>query len=239
MRWIWIGLLCATLASAETDEKALEWLHKAQAQAGGAEKLAGVRDVLLKRHMRSIAAGMTAEQTVRYIVADALRQESALPFGLLTVFVDRKGGWMHGPQGLVDLPAPQLRQASGELFRLREGLLLADRLDDRGVRFLREAEDEGRKAAVLEVFSTDGEEKAEVWIDRESGDFYKLAYEGVALAGQPPRVEERYSDFRQVGGIRIPHKVAIHQNGPLLTDVTIVEAAVNTGADATQLAEKP
>jgi hypothetical protein len=107
------------------------------------------------------------------------------------------------------------------------------------VRFLREADDDGRQAAVLEVFSDESEEKAEIWIDRESGDFYKLVYEGVALAGQPPRVEERYSDFRQVDGIRIPHKVAIHQNGPLLTDVTILEAAVNTGADATQLAEKP
>lgn len=234
-----MGLLCATLAGAETDERALEWLHKAQAQAGGAEKLQGVRDVMLKRHMRSIAAGMTAEQTVRYVVPAALRQESALPFGIVTVYVDAKGGWMKGPQGLMDLPAPQLRQARGELFRMREALLLADRLDDRAVRFLREAEDEGRQAVTLEVVAAEGEETAEMWIDKESGDFYKLAYRGVALAGEAPRVEERYSDFRQVDGVRIPHKATITQNGALLTDVTTIEAAVNTGAGLEQLAEKP
>jgi hypothetical protein len=125
------------------------------------------------------------------------------------------------------------------LFRLREALLLADRLDDRTVRFLREAEDEGRKAAVLQVEAKAGGESAEIWIDEDSRDFYKLVYQGVVLAGQPPRVEERYSDFRQAGGLRIPHKTSIHQNGALLTDVTTVETAVNSGLKKEELAARP
>ena len=64
---------------------------------------------------------------------------------------------------------------------------------------------------MLEVAQAEGEETAEVWIDADSADFYKLVYQGVALAGTPPRVEERYSDFRVIDGVRIPHKTAIFQ----------------------------
>jgi hypothetical protein len=239
MRLLWIGLMSAVLATAETDARALEWLHKAQEKAGGVEKLEAVRDVKLVRHMRNAAAGMNAEQTLLYMPPGAMRQESALPFGVMTVYVDGAGGWMKGPQGLMNLPAPQLKQAKGELFRLREALLLADRLGDRAVRFLRAAEDEGRKAAVLQVEAKQGGESAEVWIDQDSGDFYKVAYLGVVLAGQPPRVEERYSDFRVVNGLRIPHKTAIYQNGALLTDVATVEAVVNSGLKKDDLAARP
>ena len=239
MRVLWIALLSAGLTAAETDERAREWLRKAQEQAGGVEKLEAVRDVSLKRHMRNSAAGMTAEQTLEYAVPGAMRQESALPFGVVTVFVNADGGWMSGPRGMTDLPGPQLRQAQGELFRLREALLLADRMEDREVRFVREAEDNGRKAAVREVAAKDGAETAEIWIDQDSADFYKLIYQGVALAGEPPRVEEIYSDFRDVEGVRIPHKTSISQNGTALTDITVVEATVNTGLTAENLAQTP
>ncbi len=233
-------MLSAALAAAgETDARALEWLHKAQEKAGGVAKLESLRGVTLKRHMHNAAAGMNAEQTVRYIVPAAMRQESALPFGAVTVYVDANGGWMQGPQGAMDLQGPQLEQAKGELFRLREALLLADRLEDREVRFVREAEDEGRQAAVLEVSAKEGGETAEVWIDKDSGDFYKLAYKGVVLAGTPPRVEERYSDFRQTDGLRLPHKASIYQNGVLATDVTTIETALDAELTADALATKP
>ncbi|MCB9383777.1 MAG: hypothetical protein H6509_04115 [Bryobacterales bacterium] len=239
MRLIWIALLCASWMRAETDPKALEWLYKAQEQAGGADAIAAIRDVRQKRQMRSLVAGVTAEQTLTYIVPKAFKQESALPFGKVIVFVDADGGWMNGPQGQLDLPPPQRKQADGELFRIREALLLADRLDDREVRFVREADDDGRPAVVLEVAAKQGGETAQVWIDKESGEFYKLAYAGIVLAGQPPLVEERFSDFRELDGVRLPYKTAIHQNGPLLTDVTVLELELNSGVTVEELARKP
>ncbi|MEZ5360880.1 MAG: hypothetical protein R2748_00715 [Bryobacterales bacterium] len=239
MRLFCIALLCASWLRAETDQKALDWLHKAQEQAGGADALAAIHDVRQKRQMRSLVAGVTAEQTLTYVVPKALKQESALPFGKVIVFVDADGGWMNGPQGQIDLPPPQRKQADGELFRIREALLLADRLEDREVHFLREAEDEGRQAVVLEVAAKQGGETAQVWIDKESGDFSKLAYEGIVLAGKPPLVEERFSDFREIEGVRVPYKTAIHQNGPLLTEVTVIELELNTGVTVEELARKP
>jgi hypothetical protein len=239
MRLFWIALMSGALAAGQSDERALEWLRKAQQRAGGAEMLESIHDVTLQRQMRGTAAGMDAQQTVRYIVADALRQESALPFGRMTVYVNAEGGWMDGPQGLMALPAPQLRQARGELFRGREALLLADRIEGRDVRFLREAEEDGRKAVVLEVAAADGGESAEVWIDEDSGEFYKLCYMGIALAGQPPRVEERYADFREVDGYRLPYKASISQGGALVTEMTTAEVAFNTGTTEEELAKKP
>ncbi len=239
MRVAAIVVLAAGLASAEPDEQALEWLRKAQQRAGGADVLAAVRDVRLERHMRNAAAGLTAEQTLVYVLPGALRQQSALPFGKVTVFVDAEGGWMHGPRGQAPLPPPQLRQVRGELFRLREALLLADRLDDREVRFVREADDGARQAAVLEVASKDGDERVEIWIDRETGELYKLVYAGVALAGTPPQVEERHRDFRVVEGVRIPHKITIRQGGAVVTDVAVVEVSVNSGVSEEELAAKP
>jgi hypothetical protein len=65
-----------------------------------------------------------------------------------------------------------------------------------------------------------------------------LRYETVTAAGPPVAVEDGYSDYRDVGGIKIPFRVDISQTGNPFANVTVTEYRVNSGLRLEDL-EKP
>ena len=177
---------------------------------------------------------MNAEQTVRVVLPDTMVQESQLPFGKLVAAVGAEGGWMRGPQGVMPMPPPQLAQAQGELFRLRESLLLSDRLPGRTVNFVEQAELDGTAAAVIEI-SADNGFSVRLWIDEQSGDLLKQRYQSSAITGAPSEVEQIFSDYRDVDGLRSPFKVTVLANGEEFAQVEVGEIRYNTGLDKAAL----
>ena len=222
---------------AEQDESTLskgrEILAKAQQAAGGADKLAAVKDITKSYSFKS-KAGMNAEQTVRVVLPDTMVQESQLPFGKLVAAVGAEGGWIRGPQGMMPMPPPQLAQAQGELFRLRESVLLSDRLAGRTVNFVERAEFNGSAAAVLEISAENGA-SVRLWIDEQSGDLLKQSYQSSAITGAPSEVEQIFSDYRDVDGLRAPFKVTVLANGEEFAQVEVGEIHYNTGLDKAAL----
>lgn len=237
-------LVLLTLAAAplwaENDARALEWLAKAQQAAGGVKKLAAVEDVEIRRTVVSSGPlqGLNSNQTIEYVLPGTLRQTNQLDFGFLRVYVSGDSGWMDGIQGFREMPPLQLKQALGEVFRIREKVLLSDRDPGRTVRFVGEREEAGRAAAELEIASADGEESVRIWIDAESGEFFRSSYGGIAVQGAAPQVVETYGDFRDVAGVRVPFRTTIEQNGRLLTTSTVSEFKINQGLTPEKLGER-
>jgi predicted Zn-dependent peptidase len=222
---------------AEQDESTLtkgrEILAKAQQAAGGAGKLAAVKDITKSYTFKS-KTGLNAEQTVRVVLPDTMVQESQLPFGKLVAAVSAEGGWMRGPQGMMPMPVPQLQQAQGELFRLRESLLLSDRAPGRTVNFVEQAEFNGKPASVIEI-SAENNPSVRLWIDDQSGEILKQSYQSSAITGAPSQVEQIFSDYREVDGLRAPFKVAVLANGEEFAQVEVGEIHYNTGLDKAAL----
>lgn len=235
-----ILLLTAATVAAEPDEKALDWLRKAQQTAGGAERLSEIRDVEIQRNVQStgLLQGLSGTQTVQYVLPDTLKQTNALDFGRLVVYVSGETGWIDGMQGFMPMPPPQLQQARGEIFRVREALLLADRDETRIVRFIGEGQQDGRRAAELEIAERDGDRSVRIWIDAETGDLFRAAYDGIAVQGAPPKIAEVYSDFRTVEGVRLPFRTAISQAGRLMTTGVVLEVKWNQGLTPEALGER-
>ena len=223
-----------TAASDSSLARGREVLQRAQQAAGGAEKLAAVKDVTKTVKMEGMQGGMSADQTTQIILPGVLRQENVLPFGKITVFVDGSTGWMESPQGRMPLPPPQLKQTRSALFRMREAILLSDRDPARTTNFVEEAGMDGKKAEVIEISTQDGQ-SVRLWIDASSGAVLKTAYKGEAIGGPGANVEELYSDYREVEGLQVPFKVTILQDGSKYLDAQVVEVKFNSGLDKTQL----
>ncbi|MEX2299713.1 MAG: pitrilysin family protein [Bryobacterales bacterium] len=225
----------------EQDETSLargrEILAKAQQAAGGADKLAAVKD-LTKSYSFKSKSGLNAEQTVRIVLPDTMLQESVLPFGKLVAAVGPEGGWMRAPQGLMPMPPQQLEQSKGELFRLRESLLLSDRMPNRTVNFVEQADFNGRTAAVVEVSEQNGP-SVRLWIDEASGELIKQTYQSSAITGSPAQVEQIFSDYRDADGLRAPFKVTILANGEEFAQVEVSEIHYNTGLDKAAMMQPP
>jgi predicted Zn-dependent peptidase len=223
-----------TAATASSLERGRQVLQKAQQAAGGAEKLAAVKDITKTVKMLGIQGGMSADQTTQIILPGILRQENTLPFGKITVFVDGSNGWMQSPQGRLPLPPPQLKQTRSALFRMREAILLSDRDPERTTNFIEESDMDGKKAEVIEISTQDGL-SVRLWVDASSGAVLKSAYRGEALGGPGSNVEELYSDYQEVEGIQVPFKVTILQDGSKYLDAQVVEAKFNSGLNKEQL----
>jgi hypothetical protein len=52
-------------------------------------------------------------------------------------------------------------------------------------------------------------------------------------------VTEVYSDWREVSGIRLPHKILIEQSGKKYAEIKVTAYRLNTGASPEDLSKKP
>jgi hypothetical protein len=52
-------------------------------------------------------------------------------------------------------------------------------------------------------------------------------------------VDEEYSDFREVNGIKVPFHVTYHQGGKHLADTTVSQFQINSGLHLEDLERRP
>jgi predicted Zn-dependent peptidase len=212
-------------------------LLRAQQAAGGADKLAAVKDYTEVEELVLAPenGGIKVVQTDRWIAPTTFRQDSVLPAGKISAYSDGRGGWIAMPQGSGPLGGAQLKQVQGDLFRLYFRLLLSDQIAGRTVNALDstlldigmvEISDPAGQAATLEC-------------DVRTGLPRRLRYDLPQATGAPVRVTEEFDDFRDVGGVKIPHKITIAHGGRKFADVTVTDCKVNAGLQIRELEKRP
>ncbi|MGH9720714.1 MAG: M16 family metallopeptidase, partial [Bryobacteraceae bacterium] len=215
-------------ADAASLARGKQLLAKVQDAVGGAAKLAAIKDTMQVAEVQLDASmgGTKIKQVNRWAQPGIFRQEVELPFGKVTSFSDGKTGWMAVPnQGDRPLPAAQLKQVQGEIFRNYFTLLLSDRNPDRTVNYA--------GAGVLEISDKDGN-STRLTVDEATGMPQKETY-----AGPQGPLEETWSNFKEVGGVKAPHQISVTTGGRKFADAVILELSVNTGATAEQLSKRP
>jgi len=224
-------------APAKTDAASLErgkrLLQHVQEAVGGADQLAAVHDftesVVLS--MAAMPPNLKIQQLNLWLAPDQFRQESQLPFGKIIVSSDGKTGWMSTPQqGLKTMPEAQLKQVREELFRNYFTLLLSDRDPNRTVS---SAED-----GVIEI-SDDDNNSAKLTIDMKTGLPAKLTYREAGPMGPPATMDESFTDFDNVGGLRVPKTVTVARDGAKYAEVSVTQYKLNSGVKSEDITRKP
>ncbi|MGH9593376.1 MAG: M16 family metallopeptidase, partial [Bryobacteraceae bacterium] len=207
-------------------------LQRAQQAMGGAEKLASIRDVTqtLDLALEPAAGGFKMKQVSRYILPDQMRQEQEAPPGKMTVYSDGKSGWMAVPQGSQPLPAEELKQTRGELFRLPPALMLSDRDSTRTVNAVADNAVEISTAEGLSV---------RVEFDPATGLPARQMYIEPGSTGGPAETTDLFSDWRDAGGIKMPFKIVQRENGAKMLEATVNEYKFNSALSAVELSKKP
>jgi len=225
---------CCGLAAQAQDARALQILRRAQQAAGGSEALAAIQDMIVTRDIQAVGGGISGRQTVKFLLPGAMRQESSLPFGLVVVSLVDGAGFIESPQGKSALAGPQLTQAQGELFRVRERLLLADSMPEWTVSYVESSSDAGREADILEIVDPQSGQRIRLWIDQETGEFYRTSFGAVAIVGAQ-QLDEFYSDFRTVNRVQTPFRINVFTAGRPLTEIRIEKVLHNTGLIKSEL----
>ncbi|HZT29339.1 MAG TPA: pitrilysin family protein [Bryobacteraceae bacterium] len=212
--------------------KGKQLLQRVQEAVGGAAKLAAVRDVVevIDFRLDQSAGGMKVKQTDQWLEPNHFRQDSEMPFGKISAYSDGQSGWVHTPQGTGPLGAAQLKQVQGDLFRLYFRFLLSDQIPGRTVTAVSDD--------TLEISDREGH-SARLVVNSQTGLPEKVTYESVQMAGTPMAVEDRYADFQEVNGLKVPHKITIERGGRKFADLTVMEYKLNTGLKPEDLKKQP
>jgi hypothetical protein len=172
---------------------------------------------------------MKVKQTNSFIAPSFVRQDNELPFLKQSVYSDGASGWLSGMQGVQNLTPPVLKQIHGEAFRQLPGLAMSDRDANRTVNYVGDG--------VIEISSKD-DESVRLSVDEQTGVLVKLAYQQSAAEGGSA-VEEVFSDWRDVDGIRLPFQWTVTQGGKNFAGVTVQDYKINSGLTPEALAKKP
>lgn len=205
-------------------------LQRAQQAMGGTAKLAAVRDFSQRAEvtLQMGGGGLKTKQFNRWVAPDHLRQEQELPFGKMAVYSDGKSGWMSTPQGLAPMPDAVVRQVRGELLRNLFNAILSDQRAGLTVNALSQTR--------VEITDKSG---GSVRLEFDaSGLPAKRIYSGMGPGGAT-EIEETFSDWREVDGVRLPHKSVVTQGGKPAAEATVQEWKLNSGITAEELSRKP
>ncbi len=210
-------------------------LAKAQTAAGGADKLAAIKDYTMLAEYQIDPAvpnmgGSKIVQTDRWISPTLFRQDAIFPSGRVSAYTDGRIGWISTPQGWGALAGTQRNQVFGDLFRVYFRLLLSDRLEGRTVN--------GLGPDNVQITDAAGQ-VATVGFDAATGLPRRVTYDTAQAGGPPIFCEDVYEDFRDVGGIQLPFKITIHQGGRNFSEVTVKEYKLNGGIKPLELGRRP
>ena len=221
----------AAPADASGQQRAKDILVRAQEAAGGAGKLAAVKDYTREAtyQLEAAAGGMLVTETVRWLAPNHFRQDSKAPAGEIAAYIDGRSGWIRTRQGSNALTGAPLKQIQGDLFRVYFALLLSDRIPGRKVNALDdltvEVSDDGGQVVRLEF-------DPETWLLR-------FALHDTVTATGVVSVMDSYMDYRDVGGLKVPFKLTITSGGAKYADVTVKDYVLNSGLKLQDLERRP
>jgi zinc protease len=218
----------AATVDAASLQKGKELLKRVQQALGGADTLAAVKDLIYhgEAGIETPGATMKVKQANSYLAPSSLRQDIELPFAKQSVYSDGATGWLSTPQGMMGMTPAVQKQVHGEVFRQIPPLVLSDRDPDRTVNYVGEG--------TIEISSKDGE-SVRMQVDEKTGFPSKIIYQG----SQQGEVEQSYSDWREVSGIRLPFQWTIMQGGKKFASVTVADYKVNSGLTKEEISKKP
>ena len=222
----------AAKGDAASLEKGKQLLARAQQAIGGASQLAAVKDYIqsFELQVEPSAGGMLVKETDRWIAPTYLHQDITLPSGKIAAFCDGKAGWFAAPQGSGPLTGVQLKQLQGDLFRLYFRLLLSDRIEGRRVNALDDN--------TIEIADAAGQ-TARLEFDTETQMPQRVLYEMARSGGPPIPVEETWSDFQEIAGVKVPHKITVMQGGRKYGEMKATDFKVNSGIRLEEIQKRP
>jgi zinc protease len=214
----------AAKSDAASLAKGRAMLQRAQQAMGGADKLAAVKDTTQTAEISMASMPVKMKQLNRILFPSSFRQDLELPFGKIATFTDGKTGWMITPQGSGAMNDAVMKQAQGELFRSLYHLMLADR--DSSLQVNAVADD------TVEITGPGGHVR--VQFDAATG----LPSKEIYTEGPSP-TEETLSDWKDSGGLKVPFKITVEQDGKKMAEVAVIDYKFNTGLKPEELSKKP
>ena len=213
--------------------RAAELLARARKAMGGQQRLDSLTDAVwdYRAVLTRSSPAIVIEQHNSWRKPVSYRQEQKASIGSGVSFFDGKLGWVHNGRNLNSLSPLVARQFRNEVIRLLFRLVRADHEEGYRVAYA--------GAGLVQITSSENY-VVEMAFDFDTGLPERLRFlEQRPTDGAPIRVEEQFSDFRDVSGVLMPHRIAVKQNGREFAEFILQQMRFNTGLTEEEIGRRP
>jgi len=205
-------------------------LDAALAAKGGAAKVRAIKDISAVGTVKMTIGKQTVDGKWRrtFIVPSRMRVDFDLPVGQMTLVSTEKGAWQRLGDQVQDLDRALSDQAQAQIWREVDTILLRHLEPGTIVEAAGKMKLPGDPQAYdsVSIRRADGTNETRILIDPTTKMIYALFYP----VGGTPAVE-RYSDYRNVGGIKFAFRQQA-SGGQQVLDITISDVKINGGVSA-------
>lgn len=205
---------------------------------GGEKNLQAIQSIKSAAQIELSMGGQTMSASMKELIVypDKQRQEMQMPFGKMVQVLNRDQGWAQRPQGVVALNASQLTEMKKSL--MRDPFLLLRMAEKESYTVQSLGEEKANRKAYKVLLITNGDELSiKHFLNPQTYLIEKRVYQG-NIMGRPAKLEEVFSDYREVSGIKIPFALTTFADGQKFLEGTFTEVQINPAIDPA-LFEKP
>jgi len=222
----------APAITAEEGAAARQLLDKVVTAKGGLERLRAVKSLVVTTRARAIGRNAPPDpaDTVTYIeYPNHVRVESKIGGTDVIQIFDGTRAWVKDPNGVHDVPEQMLRDFRSALRRDTVTVLLAAADGDVRVRKLPDVKDDSGVVREALEFSGSGLDPMVMYVDGGTGMVVKQTY--VAGGVGQPLVEETFTDYRDVNGIKINYAANVRVGGEPALERTVTDVKIGGPLD--------
>jgi predicted Zn-dependent peptidase len=210
------------------DEQARAIIARAVEAKGGLETLKQIRTVVARATttVRTPRDEEAEVETTTYIeYPDRFRVEAGLPFGQVVQTYNRGAAWTVDPRGTRDASVQERRQFEAAVKRDIVALLVRASSSAIEMRTRADESHEGRTLKAVELWGGDLDPVV-VHVDAETGDVMRQLYTVDTPEG-PQQVEELFSDYRTVNGVRVAYRAEVRRGGARQLERSVTDFQIN------------
>jgi zinc protease len=212
---------------AQSDRAALDLLRRVVDAKGGLAALQAVRSVIADADTTlQMPQGTLASSTRTYVVyPDRFRVDATVAGAQVIQIYAGGNAWVKDPNGVHDAPPAMRADFAASVRRDTIPVLLGATKGEYTVRLLPEEIRSGTRAArVLEFTGRDLALK--LYID-DQDLIAKQAFTTTGADGMSLDVEEVFSDYRAINGVRVPFEAQLMHNGQAIMKRTLKSVTFN------------
>jgi len=218
----------APAATPESLEKGKALFDKAAEASGGLDAFRKIKNLWGKADLVQVTpmGEMKMEVETANVYPDRVYQSMLTPMGAVAMALVGEEGWMKSPQGTMPMQDAIKKNIKESL--LRDPVFLFAHARGLRVQHLGERTFADGKAIDLLVAGREG--TFHLYLDPVTNMPKGASYQTVGREG-PANVEEVYSDYRDVSGVKMPFKTVASQDGKKVSETTFKEMRVNGPVD--------
>ncbi len=219
----------ATAASLREGRKLLD---EAIEVLGGEEAFESINTMKWEGKMTAVTPQGEMEMGVNTVMMmpDKLRANIRTPGGEMSQILNGDQAWMVSPQGSRPAPAQMKNQLQTNLWHNVSYLYANADQEGLTVQLLGQEEVDGTTCEVLHVTPKDVK-GFKFYLDAETHMPVKMSFQGMTMMGAPAATEQMFSDYREVGNVKLPFKSVTNQDGKKAQEALASDISINVDVE--------